>query len=283
MMGPRQVAQGALFYEFSIEDHVPADHLLRRIDQFLDLSEIRSFLAPYYSHQGRPSIDPELMIRMLLLGYAMGIRSERRLCEEVHLNLAYRWFCRLDLTDPIPDHSTFSKNRHGRFRDSDLFRHLFETVLTRCIVQGLVGGEAFGVDASIVQADAKRLNKVDAKTGHRNGSPAPLTSISTRSTMPRLETRRRSNRRYLSPVDPAARFTGAKKAHSIFAYSTNYLVDLDNAVIVDVETTAPIRQAEVNAALDMVDRVRGEVRSLPRALRRRWRLWQCRDTRLAGP
>ena len=163
MMGPRQVAQGALFYEFSIEDHVPADHLLRRIDQFLDLSEIRSFLAPYYSHQGRPSIDPELMIRMLLLGYAMGIRSERRLCEEVHLNLAYRWFCRLDLTDPIPDHSTFSKNRHGRFRDSDLFRHLFETVLTRCIAEGLVGGEAFGVDASIVQADAKRLNKVDAE------------------------------------------------------------------------------------------------------------------------
>jgi len=125
MMGPRQVAQGSLFYEFSIEDHVPADHLLRKIDHFLDLSEIRVFMAPYYSHQGRPSIDPELMIRMLLLGYAMGIRSERRLCEEVHLNLAYRWFCRLDLADPIPNHSTFSKNRHGRFRDSDLFRHLF--------------------------------------------------------------------------------------------------------------------------------------------------------------
>ncbi len=162
MMGPRQVAQGSLFYGFSIEDHVPADHLLRKIDHFLDLGEIRSFLAPYYSHQGRPSIDPELIIRMLLVGYCFGIRSERRLCEEVHLNLAYRWFCRLDLADPVPDHSTFSKNRHGRFRDSDLFRHLFETVLTRCIDEGLVGGEAFGVDASIVQADAKRLNKVEA-------------------------------------------------------------------------------------------------------------------------
>ncbi len=102
MMGPRQVAQGALFYEFSIEDHVPEDHLLRKIDRFL----VRGFLAPYYSHQGRPSIDPELMIRMLLLGYAMGIRSERRLCEEVHVNLAYRWFCRLDLADAVPDHST---------------------------------------------------------------------------------------------------------------------------------------------------------------------------------
>lgn len=114
MMGPRQVAQGSLFYEFSIEDHVPLDHLLRKIDLHLDLSEIRSFMAPYYSHQGRPSIDPELMIRMLLLGYAMGIRSERRLCEEVHLNLAYRWFCRLDLADPVPDHSSFSKNRPSR-------------------------------------------------------------------------------------------------------------------------------------------------------------------------
>lgn len=161
-MGPRQVTQGALFYEFSIEDHVPSDHLLRTMDRHLDLSEIRRFMAPYYSEQGRPSIDPELMIRMLLLGYAMGIRSERRLCEEVHLNLAYRWFCRLDLTDPIPNHSTFSKNRHGRFRDCDLFRHLFETVLARCIAEGLVGGDAFGVGASIVQADAKRLNKVDA-------------------------------------------------------------------------------------------------------------------------
>jgi transposase len=113
MMGPRQVAQGALFYEFSIEDHVPPDHLLRAMDRFVDLGDMRRHLAPFYSSTGRPSVDPELMIRMLIVGYAFGIRSERRLCEEVHLNLAYRWFCRLDLTDPVPDHSTFSKNRHG--------------------------------------------------------------------------------------------------------------------------------------------------------------------------
>ena len=241
-MGPRQVAQAALFYEFSIEDHVPADHLLRKVDHFLDLSEVRSFLAPYYSSQGRPSIDPELMIRMLLVGYIMGIRSERRICEEVHLNLAYRWFCRLDLGDPVPDHSTFSKNRHGRFRDSDLFRHLFELVLTRCIAEGLVGGEALGVDASIVQADAKRLNKVEAS----DWTPERIT----RATEEYFETLDDAafgaatpvKPKVLSPVDPAARFTGAKKAYSIFAYSTNYLVDLDNAVIVDVETTAPIRR-----------------------------------------
>ena len=113
MMGPRQEAQAALFYEFSLEDHVPQDHLLRSIDRFVDLASIRVHLADFYSHTGRPSVDPELLIRMLLVGYCFGIRSERRLCEEVHLNLAYRWFCRLDLNERIPDHSTFSKNRMG--------------------------------------------------------------------------------------------------------------------------------------------------------------------------
>ena len=114
MMGPKQEAQAALFYEFSLEEHVPQDHLLRSIDRFVDLRDIRQYLAEFYSHTGRPSIDPELLIRMLLVGYCFGIRSERRLCEEVHLNLAYRWFCRLDLSDPIPNHSTFSKNRPSR-------------------------------------------------------------------------------------------------------------------------------------------------------------------------
>jgi len=113
MMGPRQKAQSALFYDFSIEDHVPKDYLLRSIDRFVDLSDLRVHLAPFYSSTSRPSVDSELMIRMLLVGYTMGIRSERRLCKEVHLNLAYRWFCRLDLSEPIPDHSTFPKNRHG--------------------------------------------------------------------------------------------------------------------------------------------------------------------------
>ena len=149
MMGPRQEAQRALFYEFSIEDHVPKDHLLRSIDRFVDLSDLRKHLAPFYSSTGRPSVDPELMIRMLLVGYTMGIRSERRLCEEVHLNLAYRWCCRLDLAEPIPDHSTFSKNRHGRFRDSELLRHVSETCVARCIEEGLVSGQCLAADASL--------------------------------------------------------------------------------------------------------------------------------------
>ena len=130
MMGERTVMQEALFYGFSLERHVPADHLLRSVDRFVDLSGLREQLRPFYSETGRPSIDPELIIRMLLVGYCFGIRSERRLCEEVHLNLAYRWFCRLGLEDEVPDHSTFGKNRHGRFRESDLFAlAVFEDVL----------------------------------------------------------------------------------------------------------------------------------------------------------
>ena len=126
---------------------MPADHLLRRIDSFLDLGDVRQHLKPFYSSIGRPSIDPELMIRMLLVGYCFAIRSERRLCEEVHLNLAYRWFCRLGLEGKVPDHSTFSLNRNGRFRDSDVLRHVFETVVRRCMDEGLVGGEGFAVEA----------------------------------------------------------------------------------------------------------------------------------------
>ena len=105
MMGSQGAGQAPLFYAFNLEDHIPGDHLLRGVDRFMDLSELRRHLAPFYSHTGRPSIDPELMIRMLVIGYCFGIRSERRLCEEVHVNLAYRWFCRLGLEDRIPDHS----------------------------------------------------------------------------------------------------------------------------------------------------------------------------------
>jgi transposase len=143
MMGQLLSGQNRLFYSFNLEDHIPANHLLRSIDQYLDLSDLRHYLADFYSPIGRPSIDPELMIRMLIVGFCYGIRSERRLCEEAHLNLAYRWFCRLSLEDEVPNHSTFSKNRHGRFRDSDLFRWLFNEVLRRCMDAGLVKGEGF--------------------------------------------------------------------------------------------------------------------------------------------
>ncbi len=167
MTGERQVQQDALFYEFSLERHVREHHLLRSIDRFVELDGVRRELAPFYSEKGRPSIDPELMIRMLLVGYCFGIRSERRLCAEVHLNLAYRWFCRLGPGGAVPDHSTFSKNRHGRFRDSDLLRRLFETVLQRCIDEGLVGGEGFAVDARLIPAEVSEPTRVYGAAGCR--------------------------------------------------------------------------------------------------------------------
>jgi transposase len=161
MMG-LQAEPDQLFYDFCLDDHVPEDHSLRKIDQFLHLDDLREKLRPFYSSMGRPSIDPALMIRMLIVSYCFGIRSERRLCEEVHLNLAYRWFCRLGLDGKVPDHSTFSLNRHGRFRDSDLLRHLFESTVQRCLDEGLVGGESFAVDASLIQADANKQRSLPA-------------------------------------------------------------------------------------------------------------------------
>ena len=159
MMGRQSGCQNRLFYSFNLEDLVPTAHPLRGIDRFLDLSDLRQHLASFYSHTGRPSIDPELMIRMLIVGYCFGIRSERRLCEEVKLNLAYRWFCRLNLEDAVPEHSIFSKNRHGRFRASGAFRWLFDEVVRSCIT-GLVKAEGFAVDARVVAADANRQRGV---------------------------------------------------------------------------------------------------------------------------
>jgi transposase len=257
MMGERQVDQGALFYEFCLDDHVPVDHLLRSIDRFVDLSGIRSHLAPFYSSLGRRSVDPELLIRMLIVGYCHGIRSERQLCEEVHLNLAYRWFCRLGLEGKVPDHSTFSKNRHGRFRDSDLLRHVFETVLARCMAEGLVGGEGFAVDASLITADASWQKRLDGG----DGLPTDRSSRAIEEYLEVLDDAAFGGAsevtpKYLSPTDPAARWTGATRGPAVFAYSTNYLIDLDHAIIVDVEPSSAIRTAETSAAKTMIDRTK---------------------------
>jgi transposase len=198
--------------------------------------------VPFYSSTGRPSVDPELLIRMLIVGYCFGIRSERRLCEEIHLNLAYRWFCRLGLEGPVPDHSTFSKNRHGRFRESDLLRRLFETVLRRCIEEGLVGGQGFAVDGSLIKADASRQKGVEGSAG----LPPEAASRAVQEYLAVLDDAAFGaatpvTPKFISPADPAARWTGAHGGQAFFAYSANYLIDLDNAVIVDVEATTAIR------------------------------------------
>jgi transposase len=255
MMGERQSDQPELFYGFSLERHVPAGHLLRSIDRFVDLTGIREHLRPFYSETGRPSIDPELMIRMLIIGYCMGIRSERRLCDEVHLNLAYRWFCRLGLEGAVPDHSTFSKNRHGRFRDSDLLRRLFEETVARCIAEGLVGGEGFAVDASMIKADANRQNGTRGDEWEPPDDPghavreylAVLDEAAFGGATPVVP-------KFISGSDPASRWTGADGGLAFFAYCTNYLIDLKHAVIMDVEATTAVRQAEVTAQRVMLDR-----------------------------
>ncbi len=257
MMGERTVMQEALFYSFSLERHVPADHLLRSIDRFVDLSSIREHLRPYYSETGRPSIDPELMIRMLIIGYCLGIRSERRLCDEVHLNLAYRWFCRLGLDGTVPDHSTFSKNRHGRFRDSNLLRELFEASVRRCMAEGLVGGEGFAVDASLIKADANRQRGVPGD----EGLPPEAASHAVREYLAVLDDAAFGGAtpvapKFISVADPASRWTGANGGLAFFAYCTNYLIDLKHAVIMDVEATTAVRQAEVTAQRVMLDRTR---------------------------
>src|SRR5271163_4581141 len=258
MMGERRVMQEALFYGFSVERHVPDNHLLRSIDRFVDLGGLREHLRPYYSDTGRPSIDPELMIRMLIVGYCMGIRSERRLCDEVHLNLAYRWFCRLGLDGRVPDHSTFSKNRHGRFRESDMLRRLFESVVQRCIAEGLVSADGFAVDASLIATDANKQRSVPS----REWKPDEIKENAVRAAREYLATLDNAafgaaapvTPKFVSRSDPAAQWTGAHKGHAFFAYSANYLIDTDHGVIVDVEATRAIRQAEVGAARTMLER-----------------------------
>jgi transposase len=253
MMGRHDDRQGELLYNFKLDKFVPADHLLRHIDGLLNFDSIRSHLGPYYSHTGRPSIDPELMLRMLLVGYLYGIRSERRLCEEVQLNLAYRWFCRLSIEDKIPDHSTFSKTRHGRFRESDALRFVFEQVVERCSEERLVGGAGFAIDASVIKADANRQRALDK--GEDDDWPTPkLSTRPVREYLSSLDESREPSKR-ISLTDPSARWTAAPGGPAFFAYSTNYLIDVEAGVIVDVEATPCYCSDEVEATKTMVERV----------------------------
>jgi transposase len=254
MMGQRSGGHRQLFYSFNLDDHIPSDHLLRGIDQFLDLGDLHQHLAPFYSHTGRPSIDPQLLIRMLIVGYCFGIRSERQLCEEVHLNLAYRWFCRLGLEDQVPDHSTFSKNRHGRFRDSDTLRVVFEQVLERCVREGLVGGEGFAIDASLVKADAKRQRGVPG--GEADWTDRPSISRPVREYLAALDQAEveKSTPKNISLTDPAAQWSAAG-GPAFYAYSANYLIDVAAGIVVDVEATPAHKIDEIHATKTMIERV----------------------------
>ena len=265
MMGRLTGDQAKLFYEFCLDDRVPSHHLLRKIDIVLDLRDLRGQLAPFYSHTGRPSIDPELMIRMLLVGYCYGIRSERQLCEEVSLNLAYRWFCRLGLEDEVPDHSSFSKNRHGRFRESDVFRHVFESVVRRCMSAGLVGGDGFAVDASVMEADASRYKGVDGDK-EIDWSDPKLQTRAVREYLAALDPEPNPDRKppkVISTSDPCAAWTAKANKRVPFGYGLNYLIDNENAVIVDVEATPARTYDEVAATRAMLTRTRDRLNLKP--------------------
>jgi transposase len=258
MMGRQTGDQSQLFYLFNLEERIPAGHLLRRINPIVTraLVDLRGKLASFYSDIGRPSIDPELMIRMLIVGYCYGIRFER-LCEEVALHLAYRWFCRLDVDDKVPDHSTFSVNRHGRFRDSDLLRHVFEAAVRACMDAGLVKGEGFAVDASVMEADASR---------YRGKAPDEIDwSLPERQTRAVVEfltalddddpTADRKLPKVISPVDPCSAWTAKANKRVQFGYGLNYLIDIGPAaIIVDVEATPARTYDEVAATKPMIER-----------------------------
>src|SRR6201993_605658 len=275
MMG-RRSEQWSLFYQFRLDERVPKDHLLRRIDGFVTaaLADMHDRLEPYYSEIGRPSVDPELMIRMLIIGYCYGLRSERRLTQEVELHLAYRWFCRLDLDDKVPHHSTFSENRLHRFRESDVFRHIFERVVATCMASGLVKGEGFAVDASVMEANASRyhgkapdeLDWTDAQRqkravaeylagleaeaqeqegkDHRGGGSDGTPTAKPDRKPPKV----------ISPSDPSSAWTAKANKRVQFGYGLNYLIDVEHAVIIDVEPTPARTFDEVASTKTMLER-----------------------------
>jgi transposase len=258
MMGRLKGDQSQLFYEFHLDDAVPADHLVRAIDAVLDLSWVHAELAPHYPAIGRPSIDPELMIRMLIVGYVFAIRSERALCREVKVNLAYRWFCGLSIEHEVPDHSAFSRARNERFRDSDIFRRVFERVVETCIAAGLVGGEGFAVDASLIVADANKQRSVPGSEWNKE-IDAEAASRAVKEYLATLDDAAFGaasdvTPKFVSPSDPAAQWTGAMRGPAFFAYADNYLIDVKFGIIMDVEATRAIRQAEVGAGKTMIER-----------------------------
>ena len=270
MMGRQTVDQSQLFYLFNLEGRIPARHLLRRINPTVTriLADLRERLEPFYSEIGRPSIDPELMIRMLIVGYCYGIRFERRLCEEVELHLAYRWFCRLDLDDKVPDHSTFSVNRHGRFREGHTFRHVFEAVVRACMNAGLVKGEGFAVDASVMEADASRYHGVTPEEaewsapGHQTRAVAEFLGA--------LDdddpTADRKPPKVISLSDPCSAWTAKANKRVQFGYGLNYLIDTENGIVVDVEATPARTYDEVAAARTMIERTEERMGLKPQRL-----------------
>jgi len=267
MMGHHTRSE-SLFYYFRLEDHVPENHLLRLIDAHVDFGFVRDKVSQLYSDTGRPSIDPELLLRILLIGYLYGITSERRLVEEVRMHLAYRWFTGLEFDQEVPHHSTFSKNRHGRFQESSLFRDLFEAIVGRCIEVGLVTGTNLSVDGTQVQANASPKSRVGrdafAEAAQINQTvrqyleeiaaqnpPAPAAENEV-AVSPNLIAALPEK---LSLTDPDATWS-AKHGPASLAYYDHYLIDNNSCIIIGVETTPARFSEETLAAKQMILRAK---------------------------
>jgi transposase len=265
MMGHHSRAE-SLFYYFRLEDQVPENHLLRLIDRHVSFDFVRAKLKASYSDTGRPSIDPDLLLRMLLVGYLYGVTSERKLVEELRMHLAWRWFTGLGFDQEIPHHSTFSKNRHGRFQESNLFQELFEEIVARCVEAGLVRGEHMSVDGSFIQANADHHSRVPreqlaevAKVNH-----------TVREYLAELERENPveppvAQQEKVSTTDPDSTYA-TKGGPARLGYYDNYLVDNASCVIVGVQATPARLSQESAAARDMIERYRARYGYLPQTL-----------------
>ena len=257
MMG-QQNRTDSLFYYFRLEEQIPANHLLRMIDSHVDFGFVREQLEGFYSSTGRPSIDPEVLLRLLLVGYLYGITSERRLMDEVRMHLAYRWFTRLGFDQEIPDHSTFSKNRHGRFRQSGVFRKVFEEIVRRCLEAGFVEGRNVAVDGTLVGANASQQSRVprerlvEAAKISRTVQEY-LTELERQNPVADSEGSMKLQEK-VSTTDPDATWA-IKSGPAVLGYYDNYLVDTTSRVILSVHATPALFSQETLAARRMVEHV----------------------------
>src|SRR5246500_5063750 len=254
MMGEHDRSE-ALFYYFRLEDHIPENHLLRLIDEHISFEFVRRQLKDSYSETGRPSIDPELLLRILLIGYLYGITRERKLVEELRMHLAWRWFTGLGFDQEIPHHSTFSKNRHGRFQESRLFEELFEQIVLQCVEVGLVQGKNLSVDGSFVEANAAKESRIPRE----QLAEAAQVNQTVRQYLVELEQQNPTEepvheQDQISTTDPDATYATKGGIPARMGYYDNYLIDNDSCVIVGVQATAARMSQETVAAQDMLAR-----------------------------
>src|SRR6516225_8655294 len=254
MMG-HQARGESLFYYFKLEDQVPENHLLRLIDRHVNFEFIRAKLKGSYHDAGKPSIDLELLLRMLLVGYLYGVRSERKLVEELRMHLAWRWFTGLGFDQEIPHHSTFSKNRHGRFQESKLFEQLFEQIVRQCMEVGLVRGDQLSVDGSFVEANAAKESRIP----RQQLVEAAQVHQTLRQYLEELEQQNPvaeavHEQDLVSTTDPDSTYATKGGTPARLGYYDNYLVDNPSCVIVGVQATAARQSQETVAAQAMLTR-----------------------------